>query len=77
MPMTAERWCGCSISTGVLAVDQLPGQLTLSASGPLDGAVRVNGLAAAGGFSAAVDGALHLSGEQAPDRQLANKSVGR
>ena len=60
----------------VLAVDQLPGQLTLSASGPLDGAVRVNGLAAAGGFSAAVDGALHLSAEQPPDGELANKSHG-
>jgi uncharacterized protein involved in outer membrane biogenesis len=50
----------------VLAVDQLPGQLTLSASGALDGAVRVNGVAAAGGFSAAVDGALHLNGGQTP-----------
>jgi uncharacterized protein involved in outer membrane biogenesis len=59
---------------GVLAVDQLPGQLTLSASGPLDGAVHVNGLAAAGGFSAAVDGALHLSGEQAPTGSLQIKA---
>ena len=58
----------------VLAVDQLPGQLTLSASGPLDGAVRVNGLVAAGGFSAAVDGALHLSGEQAPTGSLQIKA---
>ena len=54
----------------ILAVDELPGQLTLSANGPLDGAVRVNGLAAAGGFSAAINGALHLSGEQAPTGSL-------
>ena len=58
----------------VLAVDQLPGQLTLSASGPLNGAVRVNSLAAAGGFSAAVDGALHLGGEQAPSGSLQIKA---
>ena len=58
----------------VLAVDQLPGQLTLSANGPLSGAVRVNGLAAAGGFSAAVDGTLHLSGEQAPTGSLQIKA---
>ena len=58
----------------ILAVDQLPGQLTLSASGPFDGAVRVNGLAAAGGFSAAVDGALHLSSEQAPTGSLQIKA---
>ena len=54
----------------ILAVDELPGQLTLSANGPLDGAVRVNGLAAAGGFSAAINGALHLSGEQGPTGSL-------
>ena len=59
----------------VLAVDQLPGQLTLSASGPLDGAVRINGLAAAGGFSAAVDGALHLSAEQPPTGSLQIKAT--
>ncbi len=58
----------------VLAVDQLPGQLTLSASGQLDGAVRVNGLAAAGGFSAAVDGALHLSAQQVPTGSLQIKA---
>ena len=54
----------------ILAVDQLPGQLTLSANGALDAAVRVNGLAAAGGFSAAINGALHLSSEQAPTGSL-------
>ena len=59
----------------ILAVDQLPGQLTLSASGPLNGAVRINGLAAAGGFSAAVDGALHLSAEQPPTGSLQIKAT--
>lgn len=54
----------------VVAVDQLPGQLTLSANGPLDGAVHVNGLATAGGFSVALDGKLHLTGEQAPTGSL-------
>ena len=34
----------------VLAVDQLPGQMTISANGPLNGDIRVSGLAAAGGF---------------------------
>lgn len=50
----------------VLAVDQLPGQMTISASGPLDGDVHVNALAAAGGFSAAADGVLHLSAQPGP-----------
>jgi uncharacterized protein involved in outer membrane biogenesis len=58
----------------VVAVDQLPGQLTLSASGPLDGAMRISGLAAAGGFSAAADGALHLNGGQAPTGSLQIKA---
>jgi hypothetical protein len=54
----------------VVAVDQLPGQMTVSASGPLNGAVHVNGLAIAGGFSAAVEGALHLTGDGAPSGGL-------
>ena len=54
----------------VVAVDQLPGQMTITANGPLDGAVHVNGLASAGGFSAAVDGMLHLTGDQAPTGSL-------
>ena len=58
----------------VLAVDQLPGQLTLSAGGPLDGVVRVNSVASAGGFSAAVDGALHVNGERAPTGSLQIKA---
>ncbi len=58
----------------ILAVDQLPGQLTLSASGPFDGAVHVNGLVSAGGFSAAADGALHLSSERAPTGSLQIKA---
>jgi large subunit ribosomal protein L24 len=58
----------------VVAVDQLPGQMTISASGPLDGALRVNGLAAAGGFSAAVEGTLHLNGERGPTGGLQVKA---
>ena len=50
----------------VVAVDQLPGQLTFSASGPFNGAVRFKSLATAGGFSAAADGALRLGEEQGP-----------
>ena len=72
--MMAERWCSCSISTACVAVDQLPGQMTISASGPLNGAVHVSGLAAAGGFSAAADGTLHLNGGQAPTGSLQIKA---
>lgn len=54
----------------VFAVDQLPGQMTVSANGALNGDLHINGLAAAGGFSAAVDGMLHLAGDQAPSGNL-------
>jgi uncharacterized protein involved in outer membrane biogenesis len=57
----------------VLAVDQLPGQLTVSAHGPVNGDIRVSGLAAAGGFSAAAEGMLHLRGE-APSGSLQLKA---
>ncbi len=50
----------------VVAVDQLPGRMTLSAVGLLDGDLRVNGEVSASGFDAAVQGALRLSGEKAP-----------
>lgn len=50
----------------VLAVDQLPGTMTLSATGPLDGDLRVEGQAAASGLDAALRGALHLEGDAAP-----------
>jgi hypothetical protein len=59
----------------VLAVDQLPGQMTLTANGPLNGAIRVNALAAAGGFSAVADGAMHLRGEGAPTGSLQLKAT--
>ncbi len=54
----------------VFAVDQLPGQMTISVGGPLNGDIRVNGLAVAGGFSAAADGTLHLHGGQPPSGSL-------
>jgi len=58
----------------VLAVDQLPGELTMSAAGPLNGDVHVNGLAAAGGFSAVVEGMLRLTGDEAPTGSLQLKA---
>ncbi len=54
----------------VVAVDQLPGQMTLSANGPFNGEIRVNALASAGGFSAVADGSLHLRGAGAPTGSL-------
>jgi len=50
----------------VLGVDQLPGSMTLSAAGLLNGDLRVDGEVAASGFDAAIRGVLRLSGEQAP-----------
>ncbi len=58
----------------VLAVDQLPGEMTMSATGPLDGNIRVKGLAAAGGFSVVVEGMLHPSGDDAPTGHLQVKA---
>ncbi len=59
----------------VVAVDQLPGQMTITASGPLNGDIEVGGLAAAGGFSAAATGTLHLSGKEAPTGSLQLKAT--
>jgi AsmA family/AsmA-like C-terminal region len=59
----------------VLAVDQLPGQMTLTANGPLNGEIRVNALASAGGFSAAADGAMHLRAESAPTGSVQLKAT--
>jgi len=59
---------------GVLAVDQLPGQLTLSAEGTLGGDVRVSALAAAGGFFTTADGILQLGGDDAPAGKLQMKA---
>jgi hypothetical protein len=50
----------------VVAVDQLPGRMTLSAVGPLNGELRVDGEASASGFTAAVRGAVRLNGKEAP-----------
>ena len=58
----------------VVAVDQLPGQMAISASGPFDGDLHVNGRATAGGFSAAAEGVLHLSGGDAPTGSLRLKA---
>ncbi len=50
----------------VVAVDQLPGRVTLSAAGPLNGELRVDGEASASGFTAAVRGAVRLNSKEAP-----------
>jgi hypothetical protein len=50
----------------VVAVDQLPGRVTLSAVGPLNGELRIDGEASASGFTAAVRGAARLNGTEAP-----------
>jgi large subunit ribosomal protein L24 len=50
----------------VVAVDQLPGRVTLSAAGPLNGELRVDGEASASGFTAAVRGALRPDGKETP-----------
>ncbi len=49
----------------VLAVDQLPGRLTLAAKGPLDGNIHVDGKAEASGLDSAVTGTLRLAGHPA------------
>ena len=59
----------------VVAVDQLPGQMKINATGPLDGELHVNGVAAAGGFSATADGAIRLSGDAAPAGRLQVKAT--
>jgi large subunit ribosomal protein L24 len=48
-----------------VTVDQTPGQMVISAAGQLGGNLRINGIANAGGFSAAIDGALRLNGDEA------------
>jgi large subunit ribosomal protein L24 len=53
-----------------VAVDQTPGQMVISAAGQLGGSLRINGSANAGGFSAAVDGAMHVGGDDAPSGTL-------
>src|SRR6185437_6919361 len=49
----------------VLAVDELPGRLTVAAKGPLDGNIHVDGKVEASGLDSAVTGTLHLSGHPA------------
>jgi len=50
----------------IVAVDQLPGRVTLSAAGPLNGELRVDGDASASGFTAAARGTLRSNGEGTP-----------
>ncbi len=51
---------------GAFAVDLLPGQMTISASGALNGDLHVKALATAGGFAGMGEGALRLTGDTAP-----------
>jgi large subunit ribosomal protein L24 len=51
---------------GALAVDLLPGQMTIAASGPLSGDLHVKALATAGGFAGVSEGALRFTGDTAP-----------
>jgi uncharacterized protein involved in outer membrane biogenesis len=50
----------------LLAVDQLPGQLTLAAAGPLNGDVHVDGKMAVSGFAGAIAGVLRFNGNRMP-----------
>jgi hypothetical protein len=54
----------------LLGVDQLPGRFTLSAEGPLNGDLRVDGELAASGFDAVVHGTARAAGEGAPRATL-------
>lgn len=54
----------------VVGLDQLPASVTLSASGPLDGELHVDGQVTASGLSSAVHGALRLQGEGPPSGTL-------
>ena len=60
----------------IVAVDQLPGRVTLSAAGPLNGELRVDGEASASGFTAAVRGAVRLNGKEAPADSFPGKFQG-
>jgi len=54
----------------IVGVDQLPGRVTLSLTGPLNGDMRVDGEAAASGLTAAARGALRWSGNEMPQASL-------
>jgi AsmA family/AsmA-like C-terminal region len=54
----------------VLGVDQLPGSLTVSAAGPLNGDIRVDGKVAASGLGSTMQGTLRLSGDSVPWAKL-------
>jgi hypothetical protein len=54
----------------ILGVDQLPGSLTISAAGPLNGDIHVDGKAAAVGLNSTVQGTLRLSGDSVPWAKL-------
>jgi uncharacterized protein involved in outer membrane biogenesis len=59
----------------LLAVDQLPGRLTLSVTGPLDGDIHVDGKVAASGLDSTIGGTLRLSGERTPSGHLQIEAV--
>jgi hypothetical protein len=54
----------------VVAVDQLPGELTFSAAGAPGGELRVNGKVGASGLDSAVSGTVRIRGARGPTAQL-------
>jgi large subunit ribosomal protein L24 len=54
----------------VLAVDQLPGQLTVSATGSLNGDIKIDAKIATSGFDSMLAGMVRLTGERAPAATL-------
>jgi hypothetical protein len=50
----------------VIGVDQLPGSLTVSAAGPLNGDVRVDSKISTSGFGSTTQGTLRLTGDSIP-----------
>jgi uncharacterized protein involved in outer membrane biogenesis len=54
----------------IAGVDQLPGRLTLSATGPLDGNLHVDGKLETSGFDAAASGVMRLHSDGGPSGQL-------
>jgi large subunit ribosomal protein L24 len=50
----------------IAAVANRPGRMTLAANGPLNGALRLDGLLATGGLDASAKGTLRLGGDRGP-----------
>ena len=53
-----------------VVADKRPGRLTLTAKGPLDGELAIDGQLAAGSLSIATNGTLRLAGSPSPSAAL-------